>query len=101
MKKILVLLMISFINTVAAAPVNINTADAPTIAENLKNIGIKKAEAIVAYRTKIGQFKTVEELADVAGIGEKTIEKNRADILLQGTEVSVEKLGVVKESKKK
>ncbi|MBZ4201888.1 MAG: helix-hairpin-helix domain-containing protein [Methylovulum sp.] len=101
MKKILVLLMISFINTVAAAPVNINTADAPTIAENLKNIGIKKAEAIVAYRTKIGQFKTVEELADVAGIGEKTIEKNRADILLQGTEVSVEKPGVVKESKKK
>ena len=101
MKKILVLLMISFINTVDAAPVNINTADAPTIAENLKNIGIKKAEAIVAYRTKIGQFKTVEELADVAGIGEKTIEKNRADILLQGTEVSVEKPGVVKESKKK
>jgi competence protein ComEA len=91
----------SFINTVVAAPVNINTADAQTIAENLKNIGIKKAEAIVAYRTKVGQFKTVEELAEVTGIGEKTIEKNRADILLQGTDANVEKTDVVKESKKK
>jgi len=101
MKKILVLLIMSFINTVVAAPVNINTADAQTIAENLKNIGIKKAEAIVAYRTKVGQFKTVEELAEVTGIGEKTIEKNRADILLQGTDANVEKTDVVKESKKK
>ena len=101
MKKILVLLIMSFINTVVAAPVNINTADAQTIAENLKNIGIKKAEAIVSYRTKVGQFKTVEELAEVTGIGEKTIEKNRAYILLQGTDANVEKTDVVKESKKK
>ena len=65
-----------------ATPVNINTADAQTIADALNQIGLKKAEAIVAYRNKIGAFKTVDELGQVAGIGDKTLEKNRADILL-------------------
>jgi len=66
-----------------AAPVNINKADAKTISDSLTNIGIKKAEAIVKYRTEKGAFKTVEDLTNVAGIGEKTIEKNKKDILLQ------------------
>jgi competence protein ComEA len=68
-----------------AAPVNINTADAQTIADSLKGIGLKKAEAIVKYRTEKGPFKAVEELTNVNGIGEKTIEKNKADIQLSGT----------------
>jgi competence protein ComEA len=65
-----------------AAPVNVNTADANTISEALSGIGLKKAEAIVKYRTEKGLFKTAEDLTNVAGIGEKTVEKNKNDILL-------------------
>jgi competence protein ComEA len=82
MKKILVLIATLSFNAMAA-PVNINTADAKTISESLTNIGLKKAEAIVKYRTEKGPFKAVEELTNVAGIGDKTVEKNRKDILLQ------------------
>jgi competence protein ComEA len=67
----------------ALQPVNINTADARVIAESLHSIGEAKAKAIVAYRTEHGPFKTVEQLANVKGIGEKTIEKNKQYILLK------------------
>ncbi|GAB6142078.1 hypothetical protein JCM14076_28070 [Methylosoma difficile] len=67
---------------VCAAPVNINTADANTIADALNGIGLKKAEAIVKYREEKGAFKTAEDLLNVPGIGEKTLEKNKSDILL-------------------
>ncbi|MDD5578509.1 MAG: helix-hairpin-helix domain-containing protein [Methylobacter sp.] len=81
MKTLLILLSFCIFN-VEAAPVNINTADAKTISESLSGIGQKKAEAIVKYREKEGQFKTIEDLTKVSGIGEKTVEKNRKDILL-------------------
>ena len=81
MKNVLFLLML-FSANVFATPVNINTADAQTIADSLSNIGLKKAEAIVAYRNKNGAFKSVDELGEVSGIGDKTIEKNKMDILL-------------------
>ena len=57
--------------------VNINTADAQTIAQELNGIGTKKAEAIVIYREANGKFKTIESLTEVKGIGLKTVEKNR------------------------
>jgi competence protein ComEA len=82
MKKILLLMTVISFN-VMAEPVNINTADAKTISESLTNIGLKKAEAIVKYRTEKGLFKAPEELTNVAGIGEKTVEKNKKDILIQ------------------
>ena len=82
MKKIIFLLSVFFSVNVFATPVNINTADAQTIADSLNGIGIKKAEAIVAYREKNGDFKTIESLTAVSGVGEKTVEKNKADILL-------------------
>jgi len=82
MKRILLLMAVFSFNAMAA-PVNINKADAKTISDSLTNIGLKKAEAIVKYRTEKGAFKTVEDLTNVAGIGEKTIEKNKKDILLQ------------------
>jgi len=63
-----------------AGPVNINTADAKTIAKNLKGVGLKKAQAIVVYRKKHGGFKNIESLSKVKGIGFKTVEKNRANI---------------------
>lgn len=63
-----------------ADPVNINTADAATIAEALEGVGEAKAKAIVAYRQQHGPFKSVDELGLVKGIGPKMLERNRANI---------------------
>ncbi|MGB8327105.1 MAG: ComEA family DNA-binding protein [Steroidobacteraceae bacterium] len=63
-----------------AGPVNINTADAATLAKELKGIGLVRAQAIIAYRTKNGPFRTADDLALVKGIGQRVIERNRADI---------------------
>jgi competence protein ComEA len=68
----------------AADKVNINTADASTIDRVLVNVGPTKAEAIVAYRKAHGPFRSAEQLAQVDGIGLKTVEKNRELILLGG-----------------
>ncbi|HLT90794.1 MAG TPA: ComEA family DNA-binding protein [Woeseiaceae bacterium] len=65
-----------------AGPVDINSADAETISAELKGIGLAKARAIVEYRNEHGPFKSVDELALVKGIGERTVEINRDDILL-------------------
>lgn len=63
-----------------AAPVNINTADAPTLMAGINGVGEKKAQAIIKYRKEHGPFKSVDELANVPGIGEKTVEKNRNNL---------------------
>lgn len=63
-----------------AGPVNINTADAETIAAELKGVGLSKAKAIVEYRKKHGPFKNPGDLSLVKGIGERTIEINGSDI---------------------
>ncbi len=68
----------------AAQPVNVNTADAATIAASLKGVGQSKAEAIVAYRQQHGAFKSADELVQVKGIGQKTVDNNRALILTDG-----------------
>ena len=57
--------------------VNVNTADAAAIAEELNGIGVKKAQAIIDYRKANGDFKTIEALTEVKGIGLKTVEQNR------------------------
>ncbi|MBW4934212.1 ComEA family DNA-binding protein [Marinobacter sp. F4206] len=57
------------------AAININTADVATLAE-LTGVGQSKAEAIVAYRDANGPFTAPQDLANVKGIGERTIEKN-------------------------
>src|SRR5688500_12384042 len=66
----------------AADKVNINTADAATIDRVLLNVGPAKAEAIVAHRKANGAFRSMEQLAQVKGIGLKTVEKNRDRIVL-------------------
>ncbi len=63
-----------------AGQVDINTADAETISTELNGIGLAKAKAIVEYRKKHGPFRSAEDLSLVKGIGERTVEKNRADI---------------------
>ncbi len=80
--KSIVIASLLLAQTVMAA-VNINTADADKIASELKGIGLSKATAIVAYRAKNGPFETVEQLTKVKGIGLKTVEKNRKEILLK------------------
>ncbi len=69
-----------------AAPVNVNTADAATLAQNINGIGPKKAQAIVNYRKQNGPFKSVDDLVKVKGIGLKIVEKNKADLLFDTTE---------------
>ncbi len=73
--------------SLAAEPVDINTASAVQIATALNGIGPAKAEAIVAYRETNGPFIAVEQLTDVKGIGPATVAKNRDLILLQSGEV--------------
>lgn len=67
-----------------AAPVNVNQADAQKIASSLNGVGMVKAQAIVEYREQHGDFKTLQDLAKVKGIGSKTLEKNADDIRLEG-----------------
>lgn len=65
-----------------AGPVNVNTADAATLARELQGIGIAKAEAIVAHRDKHGPFRSIDDIARVKGIGRKTLDRNRDFIRL-------------------
>lgn len=67
-----------------AAKVDINTADAATLAAALNGVGLAKAEAIVAHRKEHGPFKSADQLAEVKGIGLKLVEKNRDRIQLGG-----------------
>ena len=60
-----------------AQTVDINTADAATLAANLKGVGPRSAAAIVAYRKEHGPFTHINELTKVKGIGPKTVAKNR------------------------
>jgi competence protein ComEA len=64
-----------------AVQVDINSADAVTLARELSDIGLVKAEAIVAYREVHGPFASFEDLAKVKGIGPRVIEENRERIL--------------------
>ena len=69
-----------------AGPVDINKADAKTIAKELNGIGLSRAQAIVDYREKNGAFKSLDELRKVKGIGAKTLEQNRTNIRFEGAE---------------
>ena len=61
----------------ASEKVNINTADAETLSRVLSNVGPAKADEIVAHRAANGPFRSVDELAEVKGIGLATVERNR------------------------
>ncbi|KEZ51090.1 helix-hairpin-helix domain-containing protein [Metabacillus indicus] len=59
--------------------VNLNKASSEEL-QTLTGIGPAKAEAIIAYREETGGFKTVEDLMNVSGIGEKSFEKVKDSI---------------------
>ena len=69
---------------VLAGPVDINQADAAELAAALDGVGEVKAEAIVSYREEHGPFSSAEDLAEVKGIGPKTVEGNRENIAVGG-----------------
>lgn len=67
-----------------AGPVDVNTADAKTLARELKGVGAAKAEAIVSYREKNGPFKSADDLAKVKGIGKKLVDQNKPNLKFEG-----------------
>lgn len=69
-------------NEVQKASVNINTANQEELADALVGIGLKRAAAIIEYREKNGAFSSKEDLLEVKGIGNSTLEKNKAIITL-------------------
>jgi competence protein ComEA len=70
---------IAFANTEfkGTETVNINRADAATLAAYLKGVGANKAEDIVKYRKANGKFKSIEDLKNVPGIGDETFKDNK------------------------
>ncbi|MFT7560739.1 MAG: competence protein ComEA [Flavobacteriales bacterium] len=65
-----------------SSKININTADAKALASSLNGVGLKKAEAIVAWRKANGKFKTAKQLLKVKGIGSQIFETNADKIIL-------------------
>lgn len=65
-------------------PVNINTATADELVNVLKGTGVGKAKVknIIAYREEHNGFKSIDELNQVKGIGDKTLEKMRERVTL-------------------
>ncbi len=71
----------------ADAPVNINTASEQEL-RLLDGIGPVRAEAIISYRRENGPFLRIEDLANVHGIGQKTVDANRDRLTVGGDTLS-------------
>jgi len=63
-----------------AGSVDLNSADAATLARELDGIGLARAQAIIEYREKNGRFHSVDQLLNVKGIGPQVLEKNRGNL---------------------
>ena len=63
-----------------ARPVDINSADAKTLARELDGIRMSKADAIVSHREKYGPFKSADDLVKVKGLGKKLVDQNKANL---------------------
>jgi competence protein ComEA len=86
MRKLLATLVTGLILSFGAAAnpvVDLNTADAATLARVLNGVGPAKADAIIAYREAHGPFQHIDELVKVKGIGPATIEQNRSVMSIQ------------------
>ncbi|MFW5453389.1 ComEA family DNA-binding protein [Thioalkalivibrio sulfidiphilus] len=64
------------------ARINVNTADAQALTQ-LTGIGPSRAEAIIAHREQHGPFRSLHELTQVSGIGERTVQENRERIAFE------------------
>jgi len=84
LRNILVACLLLLPLSAQAAPlVNINTADSETLVDGLVGVGPHKAMAIIRYRQEHGPFKHIDDLALVDGIGAKTVEQNRARMMVE------------------
>ncbi len=77
LRILITLLLLLYSGIAFSGQVNINTADAETLASTLKGVGPVKAQAIVDYREKHGAFLSINGLYNVKGIGEMIVEENR------------------------
>lgn len=75
--------LLAFSAPLLAGPVNVNEADAATLAAELKGIGMKTAEKIIAYRDQHGPFRSLADLRKVKGVGGKVLESNEDNILFE------------------
>lgn len=83
MRKWAILAVSAFVPVCAlAGTVDLNTADASTLAKELDGIGLARAKAIVEYREKNGQFRSVDEILNVKGIGPQVLEQNKSSLKL-------------------
>jgi competence protein ComEA len=84
MKKILwVMAMFFAFTSMAFAAVNLNTATKDEL-DAVKGIGPVKAQAIIDYRNKNGSFKSIDDLKNVNGFGDKTVAKMRSELSVSG-----------------
>ena len=80
MKKLLLAVVSALLFSIPAwAAVDINKASQAEL-ESVKGIGPKKAQAIIEYRKKNGEFKSVDELDKVPGFGKKSVDLVKKDI---------------------
>lgn len=84
MKKIIAALLISLIFSFSAyAAINLNTASRSQL-ESIKGIGPSKAQAIIDYRKKHGDFRSITALEKVNGIGPETLKNIRKKVTVSG-----------------
>lgn len=80
--------------------IDINAASAEQLAQSLPGIGPAKAARIVQWRKDNGAFRNVEQLQEVKGIGEKTIEKLRNFVRI-GSAADAQSLWLEQDAKEK
>lgn len=61
--------------------IDLNKADLSSLVGSVKGIGKKRAEAIIAYRESHQGFKSIEELAEVKGLGQRFVIANREKLM--------------------
>ncbi|WP_256099424.1 helix-hairpin-helix domain-containing protein [Streptococcus agalactiae] len=61
--------------------INLNKADLSSL-QTISGVGAKRVQDILDYRDSQGGFKTIDDLKNVSGIGEKTLEKLRQDVTI-------------------
>ena len=87
MRKMLLALAMWFaLSGLAMAAVNINTATKEELT-SIKGIGEKRAQDIIDYRTKNGNFKSVDDLEKVPGIGPGLMKQIRPEVTTTGKTV--------------